>query len=518
VRHPRLVVPGLLAAGALVLSTLTAQAAAPRHPDTGLRLFSPNHHVVMTVHTFPGEPGEPEEQWVEFNPAIYLGSRTSQFEIDVKRANASKPITAQVRIGHRVRKLPTRLLDGWNGLKDAFTITWRTPAGQAVAQSRQSWCPNDGTPSRLGPHAATETAFTYGCSSHPFTRGMRWGIDRGWARQIPTYDIATPPASVGDHAILEVTLRWALAKRFGLTDAQRRLRFDVAVKHVVEEEEGDGGEPQPPPVGRIAPGVVGGSSRIAHHEPPAPQGTHGKRPAAGVLPDLISLPAFGISTHNEDGRDLLDFAATVYNGGPGPLVAEGFRPNSKPLMKAYQFFYRGEKQVAARRVGGMEYDKRPSHSHWHFQDFAVYDLVNKKHKRLRTSGKEAFCLAPTDAINLLGRGAVVDPGNGDLSTACGEEASVWVREVLASGWGDTYSQQRAGQSIDVTGLPNGSYWIRVTANPVHRLFETTRRNNVSLRRVILGGTAGDRTVRVPKYGLINSETYFGDEDGGHRLG
>ncbi|RNL63335.1 hypothetical protein EFK50_10680 [Nocardioides marmoriginsengisoli] len=318
----------------------------------------------------------------------------------------------------------------------------------------------------------------------------------------------------GDRAILDVTMRWGLAKVLGLTDAQRKLRFRITVKHVVDEEEGPGPEPVPHASGRSGPRSASANARQG--APSAP-GADARRLSPGVLPDLISLPAFGISTHNEGGRDLLDFAATVYNGGPAPLVAEGFRRGSAPEMDAYQFFYRGERQVASRRVGTMEYDVRPSHSHWHFRDFAVYDLTNRKHKRLRTSGKEAFCLAPTDAIDLLGRGAVVDPGNGDLSTACGDPTSVWVREVLASGWGDTYSQQRAGQSIDITGLPNGSYWIRVTANPLNRLKETTKKNNVSYRRVVLGGTAGERTVKVPKYGRINSETYFGGP-GGMRLG
>ena len=214
-----------------------------------------------------------------------------------------------------------------------------------------------------------------------------------------------------------------------------------------------------------------------------------------------------VDSQHETDEGLLDFAATVYNGGRGPLVAEGFRKGSKKVMRAYQFFYRGDRQVGSARVGTMKYDKRPSHRHWHFEDFAVYDLVKSRTKKraLRTSGKEAFCLAPTDSIDLLVPNAPADPGNGDLATACGDLSSIWVREVLANGWGDTYTQYRAGQSIDITGLRNGTYWIRVRANPGHRLYEARTTNNTSFRRVILGGTPGARTVRVPKYGRIDSE-------------
>lgn len=492
-------VPAVLA-GALAFSTLPAQAVGTQSP-AGLRLFSPDRHPVLTVYN------DGQDQWIDFNPAIYLGSKRSRFEIDVRRPNANRRLTATVRVDGRTRKVPGRFLQGWNGLHNAFTITWRTPDGSLLSSRRTDWCPNDGRPSRLGPHAAAETAFAYGCGMHPFTRGMRWGIDRGWARQVLGYGIEIPVEDLGDEVGLEVKLSPGLARAFGLTEPRATIRFDVTVKHVTDPV--DPGEPEPDQV-PDGTGLTGASARAARQAPSAARGTL----APGVLPDLISLPAFGMATHNEAGRDLLDFAATVYNGGPAPLVAEGFRRGSTPVMDAYQFFYRGDRQVASRRVGSMEFDSRDSHQHWHFKDFAVYDLVDANHKRRRTSGKEAFCLAPTDAINLLRRGAVANPGNGDLSTACGDIASVWVREVLASGWGDTYSQQRAGQSIDITGLPNGTYWVRVTANPERRLHETTRRNNVSLRRVILGGTPGNRTVTVPKYGLIDSETPYAS-DGGH---
>lgn len=487
-RHLSKAVPAILASFALAVSTIPVQAA-PEAKVPGLRLFSPDLHPVMTVHTAG------EDRWVEFNPAMYLGSRQTKLEIDVRRSDARHRIVATLRVDGRTRELPAGLLRGWRGFKNAFTLTWRTPAGETIATTRSDWCPNEGQASRLGPNAATETAFTTSCSSHPFTRSQRWGVDRGWARPVLPYNIPIPEGDLGNHAVLEVTLRWALARALGLSDTERRLRFQVTVKHVIDEEWTD-------PVER--------SARVEHDHPTpsVPHTTTGGLPR-GVLPDLISLPAFGISTHNEEGRDLLDFAATVYNGGRGTLVAEGFRRGRKEVMDAYQFFYRDDVQVAARKVGTMGFDNRPSHLHWHFADFAVYDLVDKSKRRLRTSGKEAFCLAPTDAIDLLSPGAAVNPGNGDLATACGDKSSVWVREVLASGWGDTYTQQRAGQSIEITGLPNGTYWIRVTANPAKRLYERTRANNVSLRRIILGGTPGQRTVTVPKYGLINSETFYG---------
>ena len=54
-----------------------------------------------------------------------------------------------------------------------------------------------------------------------------------------------------------------------------------------------------------------------------------------------------------------------------------------------------------------------------------------------------------------------------------------------------------GPVVHITHLPNGTYYIEIHANPEHVLYETDTSNDVSLRKVILGGKPGHRTVRVP---------------------
>jgi hypothetical protein len=48
-------------------------------------------------------------------------------------------------------------------------------------------------------------------------------------------------------------------------------------------------------------------------------------------------------------------------------------------------------------------------------------------------------------------------------------------------------------------VANGTYYIQIMANPLGRLLETDRGNDVSLRKVILGGEPGNRTVEVPPW-------------------
>ena len=94
-------------------------------------------------------------------------------------------------------------------------------------------------------------------------------------------------------------------------------------------------------------------------------------------------------------------------------------------------------------------------------------------------------------------GAKWRPDNTDLSTSCGANTVVAVREVLDVGNGDTYTQDRPGQSFDITDLPNGTYYIQVLANPANKLAELSTTNNSALRQIVLGGTPGQRTLTVP---------------------
>jgi hypothetical protein len=240
-----------------------------------------------------------------------------------------------------------------------------------------------------------------------------------------------------------------------------------------------------------------GTAVPAAHEP---QGTSGGR-ADGPVPDLRALPAWGIQT--SPGGNYLQFSATVWNAGDSPLVVDGFRREGEDEMDAYQYFFDGDgNQTGYQAVGQLHWDPKPTHQHWHFEDFAKYVLLDADQTQVVKSRKEAFCLANTDAVDQTVPNADWNPDNTDLATACGDHGSLSIREVLVPGWGDTYAQFRAGQSFDLRGLPNGTYYVAVIANPVNRLVEASTDNNVSLRKVLIGGKEGHRTVRVPQVGII----------------
>jgi subtilase family serine protease len=58
---------------------------------------------------------------------------------------------------------------------------------------------------------------------------------------------------------------------------------------------------------------------------------------------------------------------------------------------------------------------------------------------------------------------------------------------ISAGWGDIYSWNLPGQSINITGLANGTYRLRSTADPFNRIRETDDGNNASTIRFRLRG-------------------------------
>jgi len=153
----------------------------------------------------------------------------------------------------------------------------------------------------------------------------------------------------------------------------------------------------------------------------------------------------------------------------------------------------------------MGFDSLPGHNHWHFEQFAAYKLLGPGGKLVLRSQKTGFCIAPTDPVDLLLPNAVWQPSFVGFAGQCGSTTALWVRETMPVGWGDTYIQSIAGQAFDITKLPNGTYYVQVTANPGRHLHETTTANDVTVRKVIISGTRGHRHVKVPAWNGIDPE-------------
>jgi hypothetical protein len=126
-------------------------------------------------------------------------------------------------------------------------------------------------------------------------------------------------------------------------------------------------------------------------------------------------------------RRILRFDTVVMNGGDGDLVV-GDRSDPNNPYAAYFVF-------------------APCHGHYHIRDFSVYELLDTSGTTVVAGHKQGFCFE--DSFKYDG-----DKSNG---YSCAYQG-------ITSGWGDWYYKQLTGQWIDITGVPEGDYIVRVTVN------------------------------------------------------
>jgi hypothetical protein len=520
-RRSRRLVAGV-AMGALVLTGAGVGSAEAATAQPALTFVAATKSV--TAERYVGD----KEVYLSFDLGLHVIAGKEAFEIRARRTGYDKPITAHRTVTKKGKKtqvaLPAGTVKDFTGLTDFTTITIKNQAGKVVASYKTSFCGNSYSSARTRRDAPAANPYPTRCGGeNPFTLGSVWGVQAGWNASVadqPAKSGVLDRVTAGKYTA-EAVIAPKYRKMFGIPDRNATAKVAVTVVDARNDEEAlaaartrDARE-EPAMAMQVA---AAGHDRHAEEGDASRQvssfrpefraaasrpATLKAAPKAGPKPDLRSLPAWGISLSQEGGKTYVNFGATVWNAGTSPLVVDGFRRTGTELMDAYQYFFDAKgKQVGSRPAGTMEWDAREGHMHWHFTDFAQYNLLKADQKFAVRSGKEAFCLANTDAVDYTIKYAKWRPDNTDLSTSCGANTVVAVREVLDIGNGDTYSQDRPGQSFDVTNLPNGTYYIQVVANPAKRLAELNTADNTALRKIVLGGTAKNRTLSVPKvYGI-----------------
>jgi hypothetical protein len=486
-------------AGAPAFGSVAAGgAAASSAAGPTLRLIAAQHDVTA------GRFGKT----VFIDPGIWVAALHSPLQLDISRASYARPVrvTQVIKTAHGTvsRRLPSWTVAGWGGLRHFLRITIRNGHGNVVASRVFSVCPNSFDPQRTGPASVGRSPFPVECGAgDPFPISEVWGIAKGWATDPLENPFFLPNGGfrlrLGRYKVT-ARITGSYARMFRIPVRYRRATVAL---HVISQQE------------CCTP--VSCCSAASHHRriaatsakplpslPKVPLLAHVPRAA---LPDLVPLPSWGIDTTTvrKTRQDFLDFGATVSDQGRAPLDVEGFRKAGGPVLRAYQYFWRGNKVVGRVRAGTMGFERGKGENHWHFRQFATYQLLTAGKKLAVRSHKVGFCIAPTDDINLFLPHAVWKPSSFGLIGACGSPTALWVRERMPVGWADTYFQVNAGQAFNITSVPNGTYYIEIIANPRHLLREATRSNDISLRKVIISGTPGHRHVRVPALHGIDPE-------------
>ena len=287
------------------------------------------------------------------------------------------------------------------------------------------FCPGAGELARVsddGPDIATYPQF---CGGNPFTLGAVWGIDSGWASSA---SVTAPTTHQGTRRPLHRhrVHRSDYQTLFGVAPQDASVSIDVRVKttkrSTLPTDLPGGGLPRPTPARRCA--CLGG--------PPSVSVPIMTNPDPSIRPDLVALPAWGI-TIDHQRKDAPGLPGLRRHGLGQGAVADGRRgvpPSRRAVMDGWEYFYSNGDPVGRAPAGDLMYDARPGHQHWHFEQFARYSFLGADQTQIVLSEKTGFCLAPTDAIDLTTPGAEWNPYSVGLATACGSRSSIWTREVL----------------------------------------------------------------------------------------
>jgi hypothetical protein len=482
---------GLAAASVTVPGLTGAAASTPAGPQ--VKLIPAQNSV--TLPRFGGV--------VYIDPGIWTASLGAALEFDVQRSSYASPLTLTQVIhlpGGGVQQVPfpaTLIGRVPSRLRRFLQVTVATTKGKVLHSSKVGFCPDSYDPERASPDSPATSPYPQECVADPFPKSLVWGVAKGWAVDPLEQNSVGYRLNLGTYRVTETILPpYTKLLHIAAADATATVKVTVVKASGCCGSASSHARPAIPP------------SRAL---PTLPTVRTLASPPASSRPDLVPLPSWGIrvnhirATKTHPASDQLDFGATVSIGGNGPLDVEGFRSNGSPTMKAYQYFWQGGQLIGRARAGTMGFDAKHGHNHWHFQQFAQYALLNSAQQLVVPSHKVGFCIAPTDPVDLLLPGAAWQPSFLGFGGQCGSPTALWVQEMLPLGWADTYFQSVAGQSFNITKVPNGTYYIQIQANPEHVLYETDTSNDVSLRKVILAGRPGHRTVRVPALDGIDPE-------------
>ena len=137
-------------------------------------------------------------------------------------------------------------------------------------------------------------------------------------------------------------------------------------------------------------------------------------------------------------RRILRFDTVLMNSGDGDLVVGDRSDPDNPFAEFFEF--------------------APCHGHFHIRDFSVYELLSLDRKLVIAAHKQGFCME--DSLKY--------DGGKSSGFNCAFQG-------ITSGWGDWYFKQLTGQWIDITGIPEGDYIVRVRINLVNTFDEGSNR-------------------------------------------
>lgn len=231
-------------------------------------------------------------------------------------------------------------------------------------------------------------------------------------------------------------------------------------------------------------------------------GTEVARAQTDLLPDITirtdELYDNVIVTNIVPGRRHIRLSTGTPNQGAGKLYVYGGADLGNGKQQVIQRIYRTNGTFWERNAGQFVY--HPTHNHIHVEAWCQYfirevlpgDGVGAV---LAQGEKTSFCILDLAVFDSSLPGF---PPGGQFNSCSS------TTQGLSVGWMDIYSKELDGQWIDITGLPNGEYWLEAEVDPEGNFLESNEGNNVGRIKVNIG--SGSSTILPDAYENNNSRT------------
>ncbi len=214
--------------------------------------------------------------------------------------------------------------------------------------------------------------------------------------------------------------------------------------------------------------------------------------AHALWPDLAMVPPYDFSIEtNGAGRKLLRFTTIIVNIGAGPFQLYGYDDEDDEatigdILSIHQQIKLSNGTFVTRPSTARMQWADDGHNHWHILGYQQFKLQRLNTEVVGAGAKTGFCSLDSYPY-----------GSGKPGVYVGAN---WVCQVAPNGrvpmgtsrrWGDIYGSDLAFQWVDVTGLPNGTYKLKVIADPPYksggRFLESDDTNNRSWTRIRISG-------------------------------
>lgn len=214
-----------------------------------------------------------------------------------------------------------------------------------------------------------------------------------------------------------------------------------------------------------------------------------------VQPDLQPLPPYELRLELRYGgaQKHLRFSHAVWNRGPGALELLGWYDRFAGVVRVQQLLRTTEGDYLDSHTGEFFFHSR--HEHWHWVGFSRYEILSvledgSAGKQLVSNEKVGFCLRDDERMPDYLLGFPIPETQRERPRARYGECG-WQKQGLSAGWLDIYGYELDGQSLEVTGLPDGMYLLRTQVDPAGLIVEAEEGNNAAQ---VYFGLYGERLV------------------------